>query len=355
MTPHFSVIVPSYNRSRFLARAVKSVLCQSFRDFELLVIDDASPDDTQEVLAALRHPALVSLRQAVNSGVSAARNLGVTQARGEYLVFLDDDDFFKPDALAILDAFFRNHPGIDFSWGAICHINDEGAGQFSLQQVMWPPRPDHRRRPHPLDFALRIGTSYGLAVRRTALLDLGGFDTRLKRSEDKDLFLRLAAGGYRSQPIEEMLVCYHAHSQVSLTRPKAGRLEPADDELVIRKNAGFLRRAENRALLHAYHFWIHGMYCDNGDWRGALRILRQTWAAPAVFFPMLEKFFRSFSGIETLKDRIGYRARKQRQSMRERKLLQHRSNLLEPDFGSYPSGTQSLQELERWLLSKPGG
>jgi glycosyltransferase involved in cell wall biosynthesis len=96
--PLFSVIIPTYGRAHFLADAVDSVLAQSVEDFECLVIDDASPEP---VSLATADPRVRVVRREVNGGPSAARNTGLAQARGTYVAFLDDDDLYLPNRLAL--------------------------------------------------------------------------------------------------------------------------------------------------------------------------------------------------------------------------------------------------------------
>lgn len=96
-TPLFSVVLPTYDRPALLAEAVASVLVQTVDDVECIVVDDASP--TPVALPA--HPAVVVVRHEANRGLAAARNTGIARARGQYLTFLDDDDLFTPNRLAL--------------------------------------------------------------------------------------------------------------------------------------------------------------------------------------------------------------------------------------------------------------
>src|ERR687898_3129642 len=93
-----TVVIPCYNQAHFLGEAIESVLSQSYPNFEILVVDDGSPDDTSEV-ASRYPPQQVRLISQKNQGVSAARNTGIGHARGEYVVFLDADDRLLPEAL----------------------------------------------------------------------------------------------------------------------------------------------------------------------------------------------------------------------------------------------------------------
>ena len=97
--PLVSAIIPSYNRQHTIVRAVKSVLDQTYKNLELLVVDDASTDETADVLASIDDARLTVISQPQNLGVAAARNRGIANARGEYLAFLDSDDEWLPDKL----------------------------------------------------------------------------------------------------------------------------------------------------------------------------------------------------------------------------------------------------------------
>src|SRR5258708_31868127 len=108
MTPLISVIVPTFNRWPLLRQALDSVLAQSFRDFELLVVDDGSTDGTVEELRKIG--SCLRLFGTARKGVAAARNLGVSQARGRYIAFLDSDDTWLPRKLERQAAFMVRHP-----------------------------------------------------------------------------------------------------------------------------------------------------------------------------------------------------------------------------------------------------
>jgi glycosyltransferase involved in cell wall biosynthesis len=107
--PEFSVIIPVYNRTDLLKRAVGSVLRQDFQDFEVLVVDDGSADDIKNIVDGFSDPRIRYFRQS-NQGASAARNAGIDRATGTYVAFLDSDDVFLPHHLATMHAMLRNAP-----------------------------------------------------------------------------------------------------------------------------------------------------------------------------------------------------------------------------------------------------
>jgi len=107
--PGLSVIIPTYNRAALVPEAMASVLAQTWRDFEVLVVDDASTDGTAEALAAFGSRIRL-LRNTSRLGVAAARNLGISGARGQWLAFLDSDDLWRPEKLARQMVYLAGHP-----------------------------------------------------------------------------------------------------------------------------------------------------------------------------------------------------------------------------------------------------
>lgn len=186
--PKVSVIIPAYNAAGCVRRAVDSVLAQSFRDFELLVVDDGSSDDTLEVLAAYGDR-LRPLAQA-NGGPAAARNHGLRQARGEYVAFLDADDHWRPDKLARQVQLLDARPEIGFCSSATDVVDAAGAPVCA-----WPCQPDAGPLPDILFLRGTVisGSTSGVLARRSLVLAQGGFDENLRGFEDPDLWIRLAA------------------------------------------------------------------------------------------------------------------------------------------------------------------
>jgi len=108
-----SVIVPAYNRGYIIAEALQSVFAQAFQDFELIVVDDGSKDDTAQVVSGFSEPRLRYVRHEQNRGYSAACNTGLREASGEYTGFLDSDDIWKPEMLSRDVSFLDRHPEAD--------------------------------------------------------------------------------------------------------------------------------------------------------------------------------------------------------------------------------------------------
>ena len=183
--PRVSVIIPTYNRAALVQEAVASVLAQTYRDFELLVVDDCSTDGTREALAAWGGETQV-LRLPARRGVSVARNAGIAAARGEWLAFLDSDDLWLTEKLARQMAFMGDQPRLLLSQ------TEETWVRRGLR--VNPPR-THKKEGGPIFLRSleRCLVSPSAVVLHRRLIDAhGGFDEDLPAAEDYDLWLRLS-------------------------------------------------------------------------------------------------------------------------------------------------------------------
>ena len=135
--PLVSVIIPTYNGARFLGRAMRSVLDQTYPNLELIVVDDQSPDDTAEVVRQFDDPRVKYIRHEVNQGASSARVTGCRHSSGEIVAFLDQDDFFHPEKLESHVAFLQNHPEIGFSYNPYFELVHSSE---AIRTVAQPPQ-----------------------------------------------------------------------------------------------------------------------------------------------------------------------------------------------------------------------
>jgi hypothetical protein len=183
-SPTVSVILPTYQRRELVKRAVASVLSQTYRDFELIVVDDGSTDSTAEALAPLGSRLRYVWQQ--NRGVAAARNAGLRLARGSIVAFIDSDDCWLPDHLAIVTAVLAREPEAVLVSTAPRHVI--GGRADPAKARLWQPLP-------VLFFANPVGAIIAVAARRDALEAAGYFDERLPVHEDGELWVRLAFQG----------------------------------------------------------------------------------------------------------------------------------------------------------------
>ena len=122
--PKVSVIITTYNRANLLARAVNSVLAQTYTDYEIIIVDDCSSDNTQSVVQQFTDPRVRQIRHYSNRGAAAARNTGIANAVGEYIAFLDDDDECTPNRLADQISVLDSNPDVGVVYGWVEEIND---------------------------------------------------------------------------------------------------------------------------------------------------------------------------------------------------------------------------------------
>jgi glycosyltransferase involved in cell wall biosynthesis len=181
--PKVSVVIPAYNRAATVVRAMRSVLTQSVRDLELIVVDDASTDGTPEAVESVGDPRVRLLRHDTNRRAGAARNTGIRAARGEYVAFLDSDDEWLPGKLERQLAYMEETPGVAASCTGFLLVK----GGEVFPKV--PRRLTYRRMFTGCD----LGPGTTLIARRGVFGEVGLNDERLYRYEDWDWALRYAA------------------------------------------------------------------------------------------------------------------------------------------------------------------
>ena len=260
-----SVVIPTRNRAGLLRAAIVSVLAQSFQDFEIVVIDDASDDDTPSVIAGLADDTRISyFRHAKNLGEAASRNAGLAHARGEYIAFLDDDDTWLPEKLAaqveILDrsperigAVYTAYDRVDIKTGAtLSTVPAEKRGDIygDLREQNW------------------VGCPSAVMVRRVCFDKVGLFDKQIKFGVDYDMWIRISRH-YEFEVIDRPLVRYSVHARRlstdtgTILRGKQNQLEKYTEYF-----------AADRRSYGRYFLSLGVLYCYNRrpvEGRAALR------------------------------------------------------------------------------------
>ena len=221
--PKVSVIIPTYNAAQTVGRAISSVLAQSYKDFEVIVVDDGSSDNTRQVLAS--NFANVQYFYQTNQERSAARNHGIAMACGEYVAFLDADDWWEPNKLELQVTVMESDPTVGLVYSAYHEVTD--TGQAILRSRSTGDQPGVRLFDQ-LVLGNIIGSPSFVMARRHEVMRVGGFDEALRQSEDWDLWLRLAAESLVAY-IDKPLTFYRRSSGAQLQRllsRDAGRAWP---------------------------------------------------------------------------------------------------------------------------------
>ena len=209
-TPLVSVVIPTFNYASYLARALDSVLAQSYRNLEVIVVDDGSTDHTAQLVQGYRerHPERVSYLYQENSGPNRARNRGVAAARGEFVALLDADDEWLPEKLELQMACALAHPEIALVGCGAYAVSPEGA--IVSEDRCQPPPPRRELARHLKIRNFHFGGCSGVLIRKRCLDAVGPFDESLRGSEDRDMWLRLAEH-YDFMNLAEPLFKFHFH------------------------------------------------------------------------------------------------------------------------------------------------
>jgi len=207
--PKVSVIIPTYNRGWILREAIDSVLSQKFSDYELIVVDDGSTDDTRIILDSYGQDIIV-LRQP-NQGVSAARNRGIAESCAQLISFLDSDDLWLPQKLARQVAFFQTNPDV-----LICQTEET----WVRNGVRVNPKKRHRKLSGMIfepSLALCLVSPSAVMIRKPLFDTVGLFDESLPACEDYDLWLRISCQ-YPVFLIDEPLIIKRGGHQDQLSK-----------------------------------------------------------------------------------------------------------------------------------------
>jgi glycosyltransferase involved in cell wall biosynthesis len=303
--PSFSVVIPTHNRARLVERALRSVATQTFTDFEAVVIDDGSTDDTQETLGSMRSLPFRLVTHQFAKGVAAARNRGVAEAAGEFVVFLDDDDELHPNAIGELHER-TNASRVDFLWGGrMIHELDRRGRLIAARQDDWSTVPQTVCGSGVLPYVLTIAASSAFTIRRAVFGAIGGFDEQLPVSEDRDLFIRLARGDFVGAAVPRTIIDVNeAHKSLSRNTGVYSSLET--DLKVIDKHRRYLELPEHKAFLDSYFTAVYLNCLEVGNRSGARHIWAVLRKRRALHVGLLRKYIRHAPEFRALKTLIHY-------------------------------------------------
>jgi len=300
-TPVVSVVVPTRNRRGLLEEAVDSVVRQTFEDWELVVVDDASEDDTWAWLQTLEDPRIRKIRLEEHSEQSTTRNAGLRAARGEFFVSLDDDDMLAEDALEVHIGSLRRHREAVASVGGFTAFDESGA-QRTRRVVR------RRTARHIWRDVLFIGQS---AFRTEALRSIGGWNESFVRATDHEMWSRLARFG----PVvllPERVLFYRVHGG-QWRPPDLDEIITRAREVAVRQTDGAERGVGERALqARAFAETAFSHYANGRAGKALLAymkaartmpsLLRSPLSRPKLLRPMLRclvgsPVLRAFRGV----------------------------------------------------------
>lgn len=205
-TPRFSVVIPVYNQAQFLAETMQSVLRQTIDDFEIVVVNDASPDNVGEVVKQFTDPRIKYIVHEKNKGLPGARNTGMRAARGQYVALLDADDLFHPQKLEVHAAYLEQHPEISVTYNSRFHLN---YSDVSIRDLARPPLTVglhdfiHGYPFYPSD----------MVIRKSVIETVGYFDERfIAGGEDMEYPSMLTLAGCKFASVDRALNYRRYHS-----------------------------------------------------------------------------------------------------------------------------------------------
>jgi len=205
-----SVVTSTFNRSKRLKKAIQSVIDQTYPDWEMVIVDDCSEDNTSKMVKSFKDDRLKYIKRKKNFGNDTKpKNEGIMASKGEYIALLDDDNLFRPDHLAILLKEMKKKPW-DVVYGDRWLIDETGKIEPQLGVSK------------DFDPALLMQRNYidtsDVLIRREALFDVGGFDERYKKYVDWNLWVRMCKAGKRFKRVPMVITDYHLHEEMkSLT------------------------------------------------------------------------------------------------------------------------------------------
>jgi len=250
-----SIIIPTYNRAHTIARAIKSVLNQTYGNFEVIVVDDGSSDDTEKIVGNFSEKRLLYTRQAVNKGAAAARNTGIRMARGEYIDFQDSDDEWFTEKLEKQMEIFKNSPP---------HVGVVYTGFWRVQndRNVYFPTPHIKKKEgniHESILEENFVTTQSAVVAAECFQKSDVFDENLPSLEDWELWIRVSKY-YEFRFVKEpLLKAYHQKDSINTNLPASIKART----LILEKHYPDLEKGGGRVL--SIHYYVLGCsLCEIG-------------------------------------------------------------------------------------------
>ena len=265
--PKVSVVIVTYNRPKFISLAVQSVLNQIYQDFEILVVDNGIEKPAKEIVKSFGDSRIKYLPQIKNTGCSSGKNVGIKNAQGEYIAFLDDDDIWLPKKLELqMNAFENTSDDVGFCFTAIIQVRDKGETHSTV-----PDGIDNY-----FEFALRKFSGFlssTLVIKKEVFNDIGLLDESFPSHTDIDLIIRITKK-YKGIAINKPLIKMHllsGHEQMgsSFKRRIEGR------EMLLKK---YKKDFEKRPLILSKHLMLLAkFYRNDGQYKKARKMFLKTF------------------------------------------------------------------------------
>jgi len=273
--PKVSIVIPTYNRADFLPKAMQSVLNQTYRDWEMIIVDDGSTDNTEEVVKGYKESGIRYIAHKSNLGISAARNTGIKNSKGKYIALLDSDDEWFPEKLSCQMKIFQEK---DLKYGVVCTsgymIKDDKV--ISVKAI-----------PNDLDDFYKIFLfknviwSSSVLIRKECFEKLGLFDEHLKSCEDWEMWIRISKY-YKFIFLKTPFITYLIHPG-QISENLSAKIE-ARKRILLK----YQEELKSRKFLYSHHYYKIGNICCL---TGKIREGRKYLLKGIMIYPFCLKYF----------------------------------------------------------------
>lgn len=256
--PKISVIIPTYNRAHLISRAIQSVLDQTYRDLEIIVVDDGSADNTEEVIKSFKNEKIRYLQHNKNKGASAARNTGIRASRGEYIAFQDSDDEWFPDKLEKqIKAFNNSSPEVGVVYSGFYRVEGD--------KKIYVPNDDR--------FTYKEGNIHGellkgnfvgtpaVLIKKECFERVKYFDEYIPALEDWELWIEISKHYHFKYIDEPLLNSYSTPNSVNLNQKNLLKAR----EIILKNHLNDF--SKSKKILSEHYFYIAVELCSNGDFK----------------------------------------------------------------------------------------
>lgn len=284
--PLISIIIPTYKHQDYVYETLASVFNQTFADYEVIIVNDGSPDNTREVLQPLADAGKIKYIEQENQGQASARNRGLAEARGSFVAFLDDDDLWPPEKLGWQVKYLQANPQVEVIAGQIQTIDSQG--EVTQVEFAQPGFVSFET----LFYGCPIWSPGQTLIRKAALDEVGGFSTQIWGADDYDLWMRL---GKRSPlSIDSRLALYYRKHATNASHNSPRML--VNSHQVIQLHVRHLDPKKRSAYRRAVYRWLYS-YLGKLTLDEAIRVwqsrgLLHAWSTlrslKLFFLPMLK-------------------------------------------------------------------
>ncbi|MEJ2683892.1 MAG: glycosyltransferase family 2 protein [Candidatus Sulfobium sp.] len=289
MGPSVSVIIPTHNYSNFLHESVESVLAQTFSDFELIIVDDGSTDDTVDVVKRFLRDRRVRYIYQDNKGPSAARNAGIKAAAGEFIALLDADDVWLPTKLERQIQLSKDEPDAALIYCMVEHIDEHGK---SLPCITWP-RKDYATYKDLMYIPWVEGSCSSALIRKSIFDEVGLFDESMTGVEDTNMWIRILRH-HKSACVKDILVKIRKHlnsRQTDVKMMEENNLRHVQKCIELFPE---LKDYRKDAYFHIYEGLLYLSYISNKKRNMLVYYMKAGFLRPSFYYESVVAFFRKY-------------------------------------------------------------